>query len=373
MLRPQPIRAAAARAAPTRLLSTSRTSLQAVSNPSPAWPLLQRRSRPEHGISVAESASSSPRELSHTEPESEAVATTTATRAPKKFHDRDPHLMLVLKGLSPSLNASDFYRLTPSDLLSWRTVITKIQQQRDPTTLEPNGQYNISFGNPIAAISYHDRLLRLHRLSHYRLENVHGLWESTVPTHLQSGAKDDPVSELEAFTVTSGSASKTSVEMTRRRVGVTHKWQKGLEEMTRRLGYGEKPPVVLVRVYPPNLTAWELERGICEDGVARGCAWEVSPPQDLDESLQSARTSASLNVPRKAEMGGDDGTKAQIPYSARKAMQAQKYSQGRFVVVCANDAEARRFQRRWNQSMFPAGKNMMMQSRNIVHASIINW
>ncbi|KAG6096427.1 hypothetical protein E4U31_005459, partial [Claviceps sp. LM219 group G6] len=236
------------------------------------------------------------------------------------------------------------------------------QQQRDPTTLEPNGQYNISFGNPIAAISYHDRLLRLHRLSHHRLENAHGLWESTVPTHLQSGANDDPVSELEAFTVTSGSASKTSVEMTRRRVGVTHKWQKGLEEMTRRLGYGEKPPVVLVRVYPPNLTAWELERGIREDGVARGCAWEVSPPQDLDQSLQSA--SASSNASRKAEMGGDDGVKDQIPYSARKAMQAQKYSQGRFIVACANDAEARRFQRRWNQSMLPAGKNMMMESRN---------
>ncbi|KAG6182070.1 hypothetical protein E4U27_002001, partial [Claviceps purpurea] len=190
-----------------------------------------------------------------------------------------------------------------------------------------------------------------------------------------SAAKDDPVSELEAFTVTSGSASKTSVEMTRRRVAVTHKWQKGLEEMTRRLGYGEKPPVVLVRVCPPNLTAWELERGIREDGVVRGCAWEVSPPQDLDESLQSASASASgrSNALRKAEMGGDDGAKDQIPYSARKAMQAQKYSQGRFVVACANDAEARRFQRRWNQSMLPAGKNMMMESRNVVHASIINW
>ncbi|KAG5938835.1 hypothetical protein E4U60_001161 [Claviceps pazoutovae] len=371
MLRPQPLCAAAARAAPTRLLSISRTSLQADPNPIPAWPLLQRRSRPENGISVAETSSPSPKELSHSEPEPEAVATTTATRAPKKPHD--PCLMLVLKGLSPSLNASDFYRLAPSDLLSWQTVITKIQQQRDPTTLEPNGQYNISFGNPIAAISYHDRLLRLHRLSHHRLENVHGLWESTVPTHLQSGANDDPVSELEAFTVTSGSASETSVEMSRRRVGVTHKWQKGLEEMTRRLGYGEKPPVVLVRVYPPNLTAWELEREIREDGVARGCAWEVSPPQDLDESLQSASASGSSNAPRKAEMGGDDGAKDQIPYSARKAMQAQKYSQGRFVVACANDAEARRFQRRWNQSMLPAGKNVMMESRNVVHASIINW
>ncbi|KAG6028491.1 hypothetical protein E4U40_000969 [Claviceps sp. LM458 group G5] len=371
MFRPQPLRAAVARAAPIRLLSTSRTSLQADPNPSPAWPLLQRRSRSKHSISVAETVSSSPKEVSHSEPEPEAVATTTATGATEKTHD--PCLMLVLKGLSPSLNASDFYRLAPSDLLSWQTVITKIQQQRDPTTLEPNGQYNISFGNSIAAISYHDRLLRLHRLSHYRLENVHGLWESTVPTHLQSGAKDDPVSELEAFTVTSGSPSKTSVEMTRRRVGVTHKWQKGLEEITRGLGYGEKPPVVLVRVYPPNLTARELEWGIREDGVARGCAWEVSPPQDLDQTLRRASASASSNAPRKAEMGGDDGAKHQIPYSARKAMQAQKYSQGRFVVACANDAEARRFQRRWNQSMLPAGKNTMMESRNVVHASIINW
>ncbi|KAG6034841.1 hypothetical protein E4U19_005429 [Claviceps sp. Clav32 group G5] len=371
MFRPQPLRAAVARAAPTRLLSTSRTSLQADPNPSTAWPLLQRRSRSEHSISVAETVSSSPKEVSHSEPEPEAVATTTATGATEKTHD--PCLMLVLKGLSPSLNASDFYRLAPSDLLSWQTVITKIQQQRDPTTLEPNGQYNISFGNSIAAISYHDRLLRLHRLSHYRLENVHGLWESTVPTHLQSGAKDDPVSELEAFTVTSGSPSKTSVKMTRRRVGVTHKWQKGLEEITRGLGYGEKPPVVLVRVYPPNLTARELEWGIREDGVARGCAWEVSPPQDLDQTLRRASASASSNAPRKAEMGGDDGAKHQIPYSARKAMQAQKYAQGRFVVACANDAEARRFQRRWNQSMLPAGKNTMMESRNVVHASIINW
>ncbi|KAG6233022.1 hypothetical protein E4U26_003383, partial [Claviceps purpurea] len=116
MLRPQPLRAAAARAAPTRLLSTSRTSLQADPNPSPAWSLLQRRT-------VAETSSPSPKEPSHSEPEPEAVATTTATTAPKNPHD--PRLMLVLKGLSPSLNASDFYRLAPSDLLSWQTVITK--------------------------------------------------------------------------------------------------------------------------------------------------------------------------------------------------------------------------------------------------------
>jgi hypothetical protein len=33
--------------------------------------------------------------------------------------------MLILHGLSPNLNASDFYRLAPSDLSSWQSVIKK--------------------------------------------------------------------------------------------------------------------------------------------------------------------------------------------------------------------------------------------------------
>ncbi|KAG6000583.1 hypothetical protein E4U43_001567 [Claviceps pusilla] len=406
---PPSLRAAAALAAPARFFSSSspcalhsdpnrNRNRNPNPNPNPtrpSWPLLQKRSRPERNISseglpdgLPKGTASPPgfhKSPRHQDAEAAKTTTTTTTTTtpdtPKaggsgSESPRDPRIMLTISGLSPSLNASDFYRLAPSDLSSWQSAIRKIQQQRDATSLEPVGQYNLSFSTGPAAISYRDRLLRLHKLAQHRLDNVHGLWESLVPLHLQSAAGDDPATELQGFTVASGCPGRAPVEVQRRRVTVTHPWARVVEQTMKGLveGYGEKPPVVLVRVYPPTATAADLERWIREDGVSRGCGWDVCPPRALrllekkkkkknndnnDNSTNSTNSTTNNNI--------NNGS------SSSKDNNGSNMAQGRFIVVCANDVEARRFHRRWNQRVIPAGPENTTATRNVVHASIINW
>ncbi|KND93237.1 hypothetical protein TOPH_02184 [Tolypocladium ophioglossoides CBS 100239] len=272
----------------------------------------------------------------------------------------DSRLMLILHGLSPNLNPSDFYRLAPNDLSSWHSVIKKVQQQRNPTTLEPLGRYHISFSTASAASSYRDRLLRLHRLSRHKLRSPNGLWESSVPPFLKSCSGEPPTAELDAFAVLPG--SQPAVDVDRWRVSARNSWAKALGDVVHKFDYGEKPPVVLLHVYPPTLTAEDVFRFIREDGVARGCRWKVCPPHHLKPETRAA----------KDTVDGDDAAAAQKPSFGYKDFDTLEKQQSRFVVVCATEAEARRFHRHWNQRNLTAGPGDRA-TRNVVHASIINW
>ncbi|KAG5980425.1 hypothetical protein E4U55_004042 [Claviceps digitariae] len=369
--RPHPLRTASALtltlAVPTRLLSSSPSSLRPDPNPkSPSWPLLQRRSRPERTLSPEgppdEAASSPGLHVSTPDGDMAAARPPPSDEAGRAEGRRDPRVMLILKGLSPRLTASDFHRLAPSDLSSWQSAIKKVQQQRDAVTLEPLGQYHLSFSTAQAAISYRDRLLRLHKLSQHRLDHVHGLWESLVPLHLHSAAGDDPAAEMQHFTISSGMPRRAAVDVQRRRISVTHTWTRDLAQLTG----PDKPPVVLVRVYPPVITEGELGRWIREDGVSRGCAWEVCPPREL--RLPGAKENNNNN--NNNNDNDNDNDNDDISNNDNN-----NTSQGRFVVVCASDIEARRFHRHWNQRVvLPAGPaNTTATTKSVIHVSIIDW
>lgn len=128
--------------------------------------------------------------------------------------------------------------------------------------------------------------------------------------------------------------------------------------------YGDKPPVVLVHIYPPTLTADDLGRFIREDGFSRGCKWKVCPPQDLQAQAGEKITGRGRDEDRAAW---------DVPPPSQKDIDTQEKLKSRFVVVCANEAEARRFHRHWNQRTLTAGPGEAEATRNIVHASIINW
>lgn len=110
----------------------SRAAFSSTSEGDGTWPLLKRRSRPEAGdetLSAGESLIDSLK--SRQEPMKAELAIDDASRplpgdlvtTPSK--KSDSRVMLILEGLSPNLNASDFYRLAPNDLASWQSVIKK--------------------------------------------------------------------------------------------------------------------------------------------------------------------------------------------------------------------------------------------------------
>ncbi|KAH0497327.1 hypothetical protein TgHK011_004640 [Trichoderma gracile] len=309
--------------------------------------------------------------------------------------------MLVIDGLSPNLSATDFYRIAPNDFSNWRNAIYKIQQQRKPDTLEPLGRYWVTFSTGEAAVSYRDRLLRLHKLNSFKLRSASGLWESSVPTSLkvslaspstalaatadgvddtsdtaQPGAPsaESLVELANSFTLAPG--SQDAIPVQRLRVALRRPWAKRLAGLVDNLGFGERPPVLMVDVYPPTLTAEQLHQFISRDGYNRALRWKVSMPQHLRKSLPH-QESSKMNAGRPRKNGeteeNDEAAsgRGKGAISRIKDREAWETMRGRFVLACADEEEARRFQQSWNQRALTTLRPEPV--RYMVRTSIINW
>ncbi|KAL7916359.1 hypothetical protein GGI35DRAFT_473645 [Trichoderma velutinum] len=309
-------------------------------------------------------------------------------------------VMLIIDGMSPNLNAADFYRITPNDLSDWQSVIKKVQQQRKVDTLEPLGRYWVTFSSGEAAASYRDRLVRLHKLNGFKLRSASGLWESSVPSSLKvslaspsaataaaadtSGAviSDTPGTEtlvdlVNTFTIAPGSQAILPIQ--RRKVSLLWPWTNRLAKLVENLGYGERPSTLMVDIYPPTLTAQELHQFIRRDGQNRGLRWQVSLPQHLKTS-GSERGPAKMNkmnttreAVEKDEVDEQEGEedKQRNPFQWRNDRETLEKLKGRFILACADETEARRFQQSWNHRTLTT---MQPESaRYLVHASIIKW
>ncbi|EHK42825.1 hypothetical protein TRIATDRAFT_300860 [Trichoderma atroviride IMI 206040] len=325
--------------------------------------------------------------------------------------------MLVIDGLSCNLNAADFYRIAPNDLSDWQSVIKKVQMQRNLDSFEPLGRYLLTFSTAQAAASYRDRLVRLHKLNGFKLRSASGLWESSVPAALKVSLtsplaaaaattttmgttkvaavtetigdavapSDSPPSTesvvdlANSFTLAPGSQDTLSVQ--RRKVTLARPWAKRLASMVENLGFGELPHVLMLEVYPPTLSAGELNQFIRRDGESRGLRWPVSAPQHLrmNSSLQQAPTRTRGSRTRDVDQGeakDEDGQAApnqqqQGPSFKFNDRETEEKLKGRFVLACTDEAEARRFQQSWNNRVLTTLRPQ--PARYVVYASIINW
>jgi hypothetical protein len=278
--------------------------------------------------------------------------------------------MLIIRGLSPNLKASDFHRLIPSGLSGWNSI-KQVQQRRNSRTLEPQGIYHITFTSATARRVYHDKLLRLHQLAKHKLDfPIGGAWQFSVPPQLRAGAEDLD-DEVDSFTLVPGSLPVSGP--VKRRAGVPKNWwSRQLEQRVRRFGLGDRPPAVLVRVHPPTMTAAMLAEAIERNGDHRGLPWDVCEPlplssEELLDGAELLEKEESLNETHGGE--GQTGSKS--------GHKAQALQNSRFVVVCANEDEAHRFHRYWNQKNllkpWLASHTKGMKHWNKVHASKIHW
>ncbi|KAI9158305.1 hypothetical protein HJFPF1_06297 [Paramyrothecium foliicola] len=394
--------------------SSSSSSNHVSGNQNPQWPQLKRKPSPLADSPVKE-ASFGLGQLIRRTPRAEPRQTTQlnatsdgadSSSAPLVTSDRG-RLMLVLDGLSPNLKASDFHRLLPSQLSSW-SVIKRVQQKRCPKTLEPLGRYYITFTSESMLSTYRDKFLRLHGLNKHRLlfadELLPEKWELSAPSHLRSGS-DDLAEEANTLTFAPGSLNITAPR--RRRAGVRRNWwAQQLGARLEQFGYGPSPPTVMLHVQPPTLTARDIAHLIHEDGCNRGCPWDVCEPLPLataeesneataTEELDGQRLNSGLNLAPKgipehqhdqdvgetptelneyddilygddSETGKSNKSGPPINYILRERQRS------RFIVVCADEGEAYRFQRNWNQRML-TGMPEHDAGPSLVHASRINW
>lgn len=291
--------------------------------------------------------------------------------------------------------------------------------QRTLDSFEPLGRYLLTFSTAQAAASYRDRLVRLHKLNGFKLRSASGLWESSVPAALKVSltsplaanttattgiakeavvetvaetisdavaSSDSPPSSTESvvdlansFTIAPGSQETLSVQ--RRKVTLARPWAKRLAGMVENLGFGELPHVLMLEVYPPTLSAGELNQFIRRDGESRGLRWPVSAPQHLkmNSSLEQAPTrtrgSRTKDIDQSEDKDEDDKPastqRQQGPSFKFNDRDTEEKLKGRFVLACADEAEARRFQQSWNNRALTTLRPQPV--RYVVYASIMNW
>lgn len=226
-----------------------------------------------------------------------------------------------------------------------------VQQRRNVYTLEPSGTFALQFRDKEDLKEYSSQVKKLLR-----------------PTNLDdgdntTGQRDDPISTTDSSRPTSVTFAPDNLfDFQRRKSSSVRDWMIHIEEMVAQDGFGQRPPVVLVEIDPPEaFNARDIQRLINEDSAARSLPWRVSRPHNLYKYY---------NI-RKKEIRDPNGVESSqdtIPLSMTSPVQWQRLI-ARFVLSFNDDAEARRFQRLWNQRIFAGESHRQVK----ITASIIDW
>lgn len=188
------------------------------------------------------------------------------------------------------------------------------------------------------------------------MHSASGLWESTVPTHLQSReGQADLKEEVDAFTVAPGSLPR--LRMSRNGKNWQWRWEHHARRIISRTKYPTSNIVVLVTLQRPCFTAGELEEIMKERDEARNFAWKISSPYHLFDSLDDPYMKLDANTERVAlRENSDFMTKVK----------------SRFAIVCVNNDEAWRFIKRWNQCLIEGESGTTGRfERTMINVSLI--
>ncbi|KAF4335968.1 hypothetical protein FBEOM_10237 [Fusarium beomiforme] len=243
--------------------------------------------------------------------------------------DEDNRHMLVIKGLPTNLRAADFHRLAPGSLSGWSNIITHVHQERDPWTMEPLGNYYITFPSNAAVYLYRDKVQRLLRLAQAKMKDTTGLWATKVNPILVD-SKIKPEVEVERFTLLPGSYGDNP-EMERKR--------------TRKMAWH----VMLFELPQTTFSASELKAIIKQDGIECGHNWRIDV-FSLRETMDFEKdvTRNTLRVPL---VRGSPVFRHQLD--------------SRFVLTCESPERAWRFIRNWNQRIleYDGGDEVILRNR----------
>jgi hypothetical protein len=175
-------------------------------------------------------------------------------------------------------------------------------------------------------------------------------------------------------------ASLESIDIKRGPKEDRREWSLRLATLVEPLGYGTEPPVVLLHVHPPNLSAHQLQGYIRQDGGARRSMWDLSKPISLvsgTRDIPAAAAASQGTSDHHVESSQDQEAKQQgleeamVPEEEEQSTdpipRGMETLKARFIVACADEAEARRFQRAWNQRVLQTGSGQS----HVIQASIV--
>ncbi|KAK3687637.1 hypothetical protein B0T22DRAFT_457693 [Podospora appendiculata] len=331
----------------------------------------------------------------------QALGTTKPERGQQKHSlnpPPPPQAVLVLNSAPKSLMESDFYRIAHQGLHvdGWVRGLVKVAQARSPATQEPRGQYFLFFDSRDAALSYSDKLERLHKLSRVALPAA---WKSDCITGASldgntnaAGGVDTPTDApgLKTYTLLPPNANlcssiwsaddirphmfeKQSPKLPaadpkspgpKNRAQSTPPDARLLEHLLHHQGGISSDPDtarhnVLIRLYGSKITTGALRHAIDADGRERNLPWKLGHhdsagirSESADKAIRGLEASRSeikwgmIQNMNPDAPGEDDGV---FHYNGEGQGKGKAHSGfGRFVVSFSEPGEARRFVRAWH-------------------------
>jgi hypothetical protein len=320
--------------------------------------------------------------------------------------------LVTIRGLSTNLTGRDFHRISSKSLSSWIDTIhmgeyiclvpsscpnlgmsnttNAAQQERDPVTFEPLGVYKLSFPTGLAATSYVQDLENRHSIAKAKFKSISGLWENSMSQYLRkwhnaeeeearaerSSPDEDTTTGPDAFTIAPPSVPSFQTKTGRM---ATNGWQKALEGIVKQISDTARPPVVLVDVHPPRLSAEQLDALIKRDEQERGVSWHASKVVSLASPNDQGDTGYSPEVVDWKEGSVDGGPRA-VDKEAKEVSKPQSRTPARdevrrrrFVIAFPTDVRAARFHRSWHQQTLGVTEDKGEVSHYTISVQTVRW
>jgi hypothetical protein len=228
-------------------------------------------------------------------------------------------------------------------------------QQRHEFTLEPLNSYQLIFNNDAAATAYVESLQRLQRLGNFKLDNEaeDRSWQANVDSDLKSEPNADPEADLRTNTIAPFTLRGMRMYLNSQEpsTDIRPAWTRRLQKRLRLPSELDRPPLVLLDVYPPSGFNFDVGKVIERE---LGEVWKV-------HALVNLRT-LLLHDKR--------------PKAPDRTVHRDMMVRGRHIVRFDSMDEARRFHRHWNNRVVSwEAENFDGETDqdHVVYTSILEW
>ncbi|KAI9760624.1 MAG: hypothetical protein M1835_000140 [Candelina submexicana] len=271
----------------------------------------------------------------------------------KDFRRREISVLL-LGCASKSLVEEDFRRISPKGkhVEGWKAEgdILKVIPRRDPTTLEPLGQYFLLFSSPSSAHAYYNHVRQQHQISRTHTPRSLSSPIAPPPGYLVDG--QDVHALLQDYALKPPSQS---LNLKRLKSPLTPYIrdlvnQGGYAQLIASESKSEYPILFTIDGSQPSTHA--ISEAIGHDGRKRGLPWALSTSKNAIKKLEDPTPpqTATEDAQEKTDSSHLD---ASIDEPEKTPSHQTRYRQPRWIISFQNEAEAQRFVRMWHRRAFP--------------------
>ncbi|KAI9700637.1 MAG: hypothetical protein M1836_002004 [Candelina mexicana] len=272
----------------------------------------------------------------------------------KDFRRREISVLL-LGCASKSLVEEDFRRISPKGkhVEGWKVEgdILKVIPLRDPTTLEPLGQYFLLFSSPSSAYAYFNHVRQQHQISRTHTPRSLASPIAPPPGYLVDG--QDIHALLQDYALKPPSQN---LNLKRLKSPLTPYIrdlvnQGGYAQLIASESKSEFPILFSTDGSQPSTNA--ITEAISHDGRNRGLPWALSTSKNAIKKLEDQTPPQPATEDAQENTDSSHVDASSIDEPEKTPNHQSRYKQPRWIISFQNEAEAQRFVRMWHRREFP--------------------